>query len=222
MGSLLIVEGSAGERRQKALDFVKHHKISLFDTLIVEPLEPGNSIGINQIRELKAKILLKPFNSSHKLILVFDFEKATTETQNAFLKTLEEPPEDTIIVLTARNKDLLLPTVVSRCQVIQLLTTNPSTSLRTSELEVKSKQLAVIFEGGVGEKLVLAQEVSKNKEEATSWLEKMILFLRQDLINNFKTIGSLQKTHTLLSTTNVSPRLALENCFLLYQPPAQF
>lgn len=220
MHSFLIIGADQEQRREKALVFAKIHNISQFDQLVVQPIKESNSIGINQVRELKAKILLKPLNSTFKLALLFNFEKATQEAQNALLKTLEEPPADTIIVLTASNKDLLLPTVVSRCSLIQLSTINYQ--LSTAELSVLSSQFSALFNGGVGDKLVLAQEVSKNKEEVISWLKKMILFTRQKLIDNLSLsqylnlLISLQKSHVVLSTTNISPRFVLENFFLSF------
>ncbi|MBI2622347.1 hypothetical protein HYW66_01795 [Candidatus Microgenomates bacterium] len=221
MHSFLIIGGTPDKRREKALEFAKSYGVSQFDILVIEPTTAG-SIGIDKVREVKAKLALKPFNSPFKLGLFLDFDTATIEAQNAFLKTLEEPPANTIIVLTAHNKDLLLPTVVSRCQVITLATSHEQ--LATSEFSVFSFQFSVLLTGGVGEKLKLAEDVGKNREEAAAWLEKMIIFIRQKLAGNHSNpnylnfLKSFQKTHTLLSTTNVNPRFALENLFLSLIP----
>lgn len=224
MNSFLIIGGVEDKRREKAFEFGQNYQISNFDTLLVEPSATG-SIGITEIRSLKAKLNLKPFNSSHKLAVLLNFEKATHEAQNAFLKTLEEPPGQTIIVLTSPNADLLLPTLVSRCQVIHLATSNKQ--LATSELSILNSQFSILLSDGVGKRLKLAQEVGKTREDVIRWLEKMIIFTRKKLIESvFKNnnnlplsqylnlLTSFQKTHTLLSTTNVNPRFSLENLFL--------
>lgn len=214
MHSFLITGGTSEKRKEKALELAKHHQISQFDTTIIEPSE--ESIGIEEIRSLKRKLSLKPFNSSQKIAILLNFELATLEAQNAFLKTLEEPPNNTLIVLASRNPDLLLPTIVSRCEIIQLTTSGYS--LTTEELLTFNFQLSTLLSGGVGERLKLAQEVIQNQKNPLLWLEKMIIAAHQKLIDsptqylNFLT--SLQKTHVFLSTTNVNPRLTLEVLFL--------
>lgn len=219
MHSFLITGGTPDKRREKTLAFAEKNQVSTFDTLVVDPDEGENkTIGIDEIRNLKTKLALKPFNSKIKLAVLLNFEKATPEAQNAFLKTLEEPPNNTLIVLTAPNTDLLLPTLVSRCQVIQLQTTNYQL-LTDKESEVISGQLPVVFNGKVGERLKLAQDIGKNRKEALAWLEKMIIASWQMLLSNpaphgVSIVRKLQETHTTISTTNVNPRFALEICFL--------
>ena len=77
-------------------------------------------IKIDQIRLLQHDISRAPFESPWRVIIVRRFEEANEEAANAFLKTLEEPPAHTRIILTARDASLLLPTIPSRCQVLAL------------------------------------------------------------------------------------------------------
>lgn len=218
MASILIVGSGREERELKAHALAQEYKISPFDRLIVEPENPAKHIGIEQIRMLRANLALRPFNSAYKIAILVDFEKATEEAQNAFLKTLEEPPSSTIIVLTSPNADLLLPTIVSRCQVIQLATTNYQ--LLTTELSTLGSQLSALLDGRVGDKLKLAQDLSKNRENLLAGIAKLIVFLHQKLLDQPKhsqylnILISCQKAYALLTTTNVSPRLTLETHFL--------
>ncbi len=83
-----------------------------------------NSISIDAIRQAQAFVRLrttgtKPFR---RAVLVEDAHLLTTEAQNAFLKLLEEPPEDTVIILTAEGHSSLLPTIVSRTPKITVKT----------------------------------------------------------------------------------------------------
>ena len=80
----------------------------------------GQSIKIKQIREIISDTARKPFESGYKIIIIDGAEKMTIEAQDAFLKTLEEPPENTVFLLLAENHNLLLPTIVSRCQVFRI------------------------------------------------------------------------------------------------------
>lgn len=85
---------------------------------IIKP--SGASIKIKQIREVITKVSKKPFESGYKVLIIDEAEKMTQDAQDAFLKTLEEPPANTVFVLLAENQNSLLPTVVSRCQVFYL------------------------------------------------------------------------------------------------------
>lgn len=87
--------------------------------LHVKP-DDGKSIGIESVRELEHFLNLKVPRAAkfNRAIIIEDADKLTLEAQNALLKTLEEPPEATIIVLTANHEQTLLPTINSRVQTI--------------------------------------------------------------------------------------------------------
>ncbi len=76
-------------------------------------------IKIDQIRGLKDFVNLKPALSQRKLVLIADADTMNPYAQNALLKTLEEPPQDTYLLLTAGNQDRLLPTVRSRVYSVE-------------------------------------------------------------------------------------------------------
>ena len=78
-------------------------------------LEDGETIKINQIRTMQAKILEKPIISEKKVYIIKDADLMTKEAQNCLLKTLEEPPKYVCIILLANNENMLLPTIKSRC-----------------------------------------------------------------------------------------------------------
>jgi DNA polymerase-3 subunit delta' len=82
--------------------------------------ERGGSIKINQVRELQNEATLSPFEGRQRVYILCDFQNATLEAANCLLKTLEEPPPRVILILTASKAELLLPTIVSRCQVLNL------------------------------------------------------------------------------------------------------
>ena len=90
------------------------------DYKLISVLEGKSAISINQIRELKKEIAYKPYDSDHKIYVIEAAEKMTKEASNSLLKTLEEPPSFATIILLAEDSGKLLPTIVSRCQQIQL------------------------------------------------------------------------------------------------------
>jgi len=87
------------------------------DFLVVEPAD--GSIKIDIIRELQRKISYRPYEGKFKVIFIHGAEEMTLGAANSFLKTLEEPPGATVFILVSHNFNLLLPTIISRCQKIQ-------------------------------------------------------------------------------------------------------
>ena len=85
-----------------------------------EPEEEQTELRIDTIRSVTQEAGLKPFEARRKVLIIPDAENLTTQAANALLKTLEEPPSHVVLLLTAADARLLLPTVVSRCQVLAL------------------------------------------------------------------------------------------------------
>ena len=88
------------------------------DVTLVEP--DGDRIKIDQVRGLRRQLALSPHEGPWRVCIIAEFQAATVEAANAFLKTLEEPPSRVVIILTATDASLLLPTIVSRCQTLAL------------------------------------------------------------------------------------------------------
>jgi DNA polymerase-3 subunit delta' len=82
--------------------------------------EGESHVSINAVRELRRRLSLTSFEGSWRIALLTDFHEATVEAQNALLKTLEEPAPKVVLIVTARMPELLLTTIVSRCEVLGL------------------------------------------------------------------------------------------------------
>ena len=78
--------------------------------------EPSKKIGIDQIRQLTETINLSTHRGGRRLFCLWPAEALTTESSNALLKMLEEPPAGTIFILITGNINALLPTILSRCR----------------------------------------------------------------------------------------------------------
>lgn len=81
-------------------------------------IEGATQIRIGQIRDLKRSLSLSAAQQGRRVIIVYEAHEMTNEASNAFLKTLEEPHEGVTIVLTSSHPERMLPTIVSRCQLI--------------------------------------------------------------------------------------------------------
>lgn len=86
------------------------------DLVLVPP--DGTQIKIDQIRDLKEYLSVKG-TGKYRVVIIDQAGKMNLQAQNALLKILEEPPEGTVFILIANNKGELLPTILSRCQVLE-------------------------------------------------------------------------------------------------------
>src|SRR5471032_1182929 len=89
----------------------------------VRPESKSRHITVEQIRELERELYLRPYLAPLKVAVIFDAERmcmGAASAANAFLKTLEEPPAHTLILLTSGRPAMLLPTIISRCLRLDL------------------------------------------------------------------------------------------------------
>jgi len=90
------------------------------DLTIVQAETEGGILKVDQIRDARKTLILKPYMSKFRVALFLRFQEANDNASNALLKTLEEAPSYAVLILTADNPEQLLPTIVSRCEVLRL------------------------------------------------------------------------------------------------------
>lgn len=90
------------------------------DLAVVQAENEGGILKVDQVREMKRTVSLKPYQSKYRVALFLRFQEANDSASNALLKTLEEAPSYAILLLTADSPESLLPTIVSRCEVLRL------------------------------------------------------------------------------------------------------
>ena len=138
------------------------------DLQIIRP--SGAWIKIDQIRELQKRIIYRPLEGVRKVYILTEAERMNLEAANCLLKTLEEPPADSGLILLTTNLDALLPTIRSRCQII------PFHPLVVSELaghlmerfdidQSQALRVAATTGGAVGKALTLLQDGASFEEE---------------------------------------------------------
>ncbi len=142
----------------------------------------GNSIKIEQIRNLQKRIQEKPIISNKKVYIINDAHLMTQEAQNCLLKTLEEPPEFATIILIGSNETAFLPTIKSRCTIMNFNKINKEELQKylseNYNLKDISESMIEIFQGSIGKAIKL-----KDKQEEYEQLEMLINKIEQiDLI----------------------------------------
>ena len=125
----------------------------------------GGSIKIAQVRELKKTLTFPPFEALYRVVLFPDIHTTMRrrEVANSLLKTLEEPPANTTIILTADETGNILPTILSRGQIIRFVPLQSyEVSNKLQELkevgENEARTLASVSGGSLGQALFLADQ----------------------------------------------------------------
>ena len=90
------------------------------DLTIIQADSEGGTLKVDQIREARRMLTLKPYQSKYRVTIFLRFQEANDNAANALLKILEEAPSYAILILTADTPEQLLPTIVSRCEVLRL------------------------------------------------------------------------------------------------------
>ncbi|MDY6844834.1 MAG: DNA polymerase III subunit delta' [Spirochaetota bacterium] len=109
------------EKSEDACDnCISCKKIEKGTFLDVHVLKPdGNQIKVDQVRNLQREFLYALHEGYYRVIIIDDAQKLNIQASNAFLKILEEPPVSTVIILISDSVYSLLPTVISRCQIVK-------------------------------------------------------------------------------------------------------
>ena len=150
------------------------------DFYIVEAEETKTSrnIKIGQIRDMQAEASLRPINSARRVIIIDGAELMNKAAANCLLKTIEDPPSQTIFILLTASRSSLLMTIRSRCRTInfdKLSTEQIQDALITQGVELQEAQrLAIISNGSFGRALKLKDSGGAQlREAALDTLEKI-------------------------------------------------
>lgn len=126
------------------------------------------SLNIQTVRDITSSVSLRPMESDHRVVIVDDVETMQETAQEAFLKTLEEPPPYAVILLLTTDAEILLETIRSRCTTIQLQTvpaTTISAMLESSGVDAdQASNIAVASVGRPGWAIEASNDANMLKE----------------------------------------------------------
>ena len=175
------------------------------DLHVVTTEENERSIKVDRIRTLRRSLSLSPNEASRRMALLVDFHNATEQAANALLKTLEEPPPKVVMMLTAESRESLLPTIVSRCEIISLrpiMANNLAEFLKSQgETAERAHLLASVASGRPGWAITVRNEPAV-LERRDQLLDEMIELVGGDRQKRFSYIkdwnNSLRKRFPIL------------------------
>lgn len=175
------------------------------DFVLISP--DGNNIKIEQIRDIQKRIQEKPIISEKKAYIIDNADLMTTEAQNCLLKTLEEPPEFAVIILIGSNSNTFLPTIKSRCTIMNFnkISDEEMTKYLREKCDVKNidQNMLYMYQGSIGKALELKekQEEYKNIENIINNINRYDLI---DFINNAEILyKSKEEINDILDYINV-------------------
>lgn len=132
-------------------------------------------LGIEQARQIKDFLSLKPYQGEKQAIVLLAAENLTLDAQNALLKTLEEPPGEVIVILGIASEDQLLPTILSRCHT-NYLDNSSDQNKQLSEKDIRD--IEKLIPSSMEERFVFIEK-SKDKEE---FLLTLTTYFRSQLL----------------------------------------
>jgi len=173
------------------------------DVLVVAPVDQttaslqasekpikNQEIKIDQIRQIQRQITLSLFCAKYKAVIIDSAEQMTPEAQNCLLKTLEEPSAKSILILVSSGWQKLLPTIISRCQMIKFLPV-PRQLIEKGLFVLGFKEKAKIFQaalrscGRPGTAIKLLRQPLLLKEQ-TQAVADLLVLLKSDLTVKFR------------------------------------
>ncbi len=150
---------------------------------LIQIFKDGNSIKVDQIRELSIALSNKPF-TLRTVVIINDADSMTPESQNKLLKSLEEPAPGTVIILSAGSLFALYPTIRSRCVIVNLgsqsIGTDPELEEHAANIvkySMSNKPLDTIF--------AEVKECADSGSEAEKLLDSMEVYVRDIIVGRY-------------------------------------
>ncbi len=205
-------------KKDFAVEFAEIIGCKFPDLMIVAKKDDKSEIDIAQIREVQNFLSYKSYNGGVKMVIVDEAEKMNQEAQSCFLKTLEEPKGQTLIILITSKPDMMLQTILSRCQVIKFIKLKGSSV--NAERQKKEKEildgLLPIINSSLADKFKYVKSIDFEKQDPIEILEVLQKYYRDKLLSDYsqKKIVNILKLidniNNKLMFTNANPKLALE------------
>ena len=176
------------------------------DLITLEPAHSAREIQISQIRNLVEKLSLRPYSADFKTAILDKAHLMNQQAQSCFLKFLEEPRGNVLLILISEYPESLLPTIISRVQKIRF---SPLTIKEIEEYllkkgisETKAKHLAAFSFGKPGRMFNFISD-PKKIEEQEGFISDLVKIINSDLVFRFKYAKSLSEIKNLREVLDV-------------------
>jgi DNA polymerase-3 subunit delta' len=191
------------------------------DLAVLQAETTGGEMKVDTIRELQHTLSLTPYESDRRIAILLRFHEANENAQNALLKTLEEAPGKSILLLTADTAENLLPTIVSRCELLRLrpLSVDSLGGQLQKSLDIHLTQalaLARISGGrpGIALQLHADPDLAANRKQ---WIDYLLSLLGESLAQRFDFVEKQVKLKNPSKEERDQLRMRLREGFIFWQ-----
>lgn len=221
MHSYIIVTGDKKSAGIKRDELIQKFSVNKYRIVRID-----DDFAVKTIR-MKIKLLLdnaSPYE--YQALIIEDIGKLTDTAQNTLLKTIEEPPQNTICVINSSFQDYILPTIISRSSVIRI----PSHYKNTNDTKLIEFWTKIISNPTITTLLISANDVisnAKDKDDIMLWLDTQIIFFRNLMKKRAVTYSKGKLTGDKISKIiskfilakkyilyNANQKLVIDNLFL--------
>jgi len=174
------------------------------DFILITPIK--KQIQIDQIRELSWRLSLKPMKAPLKAAIIDKAHSMTKEAQNCFLKTLEEPKGNTLLILITEHPNFLLPTIISRCEMIKFYPVGKEEIRKfLKEKETPKEETEKIVEFSLGRPGLVVNflENPEKLEEREIKIKELTKICNSPLFSRFQYAKELSANENLKETLDV-------------------
>ena len=171
-------------------------------------IDQNSGWTIELTRTLKNWLSQKPFNHQNKIIIIYQVHQFNLESQNALLKSLEEPGDNNYFILTSNKPSKIITTITSRCQIIKL----------KNDFSIQNDFKPLIFSDQIKNNLLQSEILGKDKDQILPFLENQLkiyqkLILKKPTKENSQIIQKILKSIQMIEA-NVDPISALDYLLL--------
>jgi DNA polymerase-3 subunit delta' len=182
------------------------------DLAVIQAEQAGGTLKVEQVRELQHSLSLAPYEAKFRVALLLRFEEAHPSAANALLKTLEEPAPRVLLLLTAESVESLLPTIVSRCEVLRLRplpVAEAEEGLQRWGMPAAQARLLAHISGGRPGYAIRLHEDPELLEQRQDWLNELSTLLGSSRVERFAYARGAAKAAT-------DDREALRSCLQVW------
>lgn len=149
----------AAEQQLATLNLKRLHP----DVLWMEPDKEGSSLGVKNAKIIREHFSLKPFQAAGRVGVIISAESLTIDAQNSLLKTLEELPASSQLILTADSDSTFLPTILSRCLILRIDQTDKTSAVDSKRSEKLKSAIDKLSQLSLEERFKLVEQ-TEDKE----------------------------------------------------------
>lgn len=206
---IILVSKNDEKKEEYINNFIKQEKILPYLIFRIKPLK--EEISIDQVRELKKELVA--YIKNRRLFIIYTFETASIESQNALLKTLEEKTAHCQFILAVTDIHNILPTIQSRCKIVHISKENNNVVSQEIINYINKIKLSSNNDF-LAEKII----TGISRLEVINFIDQLLIYFKNNYLEEPEIIPKILKKslqiRALIQNNNINPQLAIDNLLI--------